>query len=197
MISCWSVQIILQLRIYALYDRSIKIRRILLFTFAAEVVTIIVIFILGATRGSAVADFAGNQSRCKVVNVVGWMWAFWVTLFGYECFLCTLAISKAYERAISSSSEETTPIFSCSGLHNILIRDSVIYYVGICMIYVVNLAFWIKAMPETFDLATSLAVVYPSLIGCRLMINIRRVYYKPLSQIPLTPSDVSLPPILQ
>lgn len=32
---------------------------------------------------SAVADFAGNQSRCKVVNVVGWMWAFWVTLFGY------------------------------------------------------------------------------------------------------------------
>lgn len=75
MISCWSVQsglhdkpsvnrnrltqygiVILQLRIYALYDRSIKIRRILLSTFAAEVVTIIVIFILGATRGSGVYE---------------------------------------------------------------------------------------------------------------------------------------------
>ncbi|KAE9398765.1 hypothetical protein BT96DRAFT_994585 [Gymnopus androsaceus JB14] len=196
MISCWSVQIILQLRLYALYERSIKIKRILFSTFAAEAAIVIVIFIIGATRGTAVADFSGNQSRCKVVDVPEWMWAFWATLVGYECILCTLVVFKAYERA-SIMHDEKNPITSWSGLQNILIRDSVIYYVGICMIYIANMSFWIKALPETFDLATSIAVVYPSLIGCRLMINIRRVYYKPLSQIPLTPSDVSLPLILQ
>jgi len=99
MISCWSVQIILQLRLYALYDRSIKIKRILFSTFAAEAAIVIVIFIIGATRGTAVADFSGNQSRCKVVDVPEWMWAFWATLVGYECILCTLVVFKAYERA--------------------------------------------------------------------------------------------------
>lgn len=43
-----------------------------------------------------------------------------------------------------------------------------------------------------FDLMTGFAVAFPSLMGSRLMLNVRRAYYKPLMRTVGSPSDIEL-----
>ncbi|KAF5350759.1 hypothetical protein D9758_010346 [Tetrapyrgos nigripes] len=202
MASCWAVEIILQLRVYAIYDQNPKIKRFLIATFLLQVVGVVIIFTIGALVESEtlmiemVQGHNSDNTRCKVVHVPNLMCFFWVTLACHECLLGALVISKGVQHAKQLSySGSFRKLRGGEGLHEILIRDSVVYYVGIILIYTINLILWIQEITDAFDLATSLAVVYPSLMGSHLMFNIRRVHQKSLmGSLVSSPSTMSLPP---
>ncbi|KAL0574798.1 hypothetical protein V5O48_007171 [Marasmius crinis-equi] len=197
MVVCWSVQIILQLRIFALYDRSPKVKTILVLSFCTQFVSIVVIFANAAHSGKVIRVSAGPLLKCQVMHVESNFWAFWVTLLSYECVLFALALIKGYEHLKLSNRKLTTWAGLQVGLSDILVRDSVIYYLGCCLIYVANLILWVESMPDSFDLATGLAVAYPSLIGNNLMLNLRRVFYDSQMSSVTSPSDISLPSLHQ
>ena len=75
--------------------------------------------------GTVVAEALGNLSNCRVLYVPHWLWMFWVVILSFECLLCYLAIFKACERVKSTGHMP----FSPRNLQNILLRDSVIYYI--------------------------------------------------------------------
>ncbi|KAG7086842.1 hypothetical protein E1B28_002763 [Marasmius oreades] len=197
MTCCWSVQIILQLRLFALYERSLHIKIILILSFCIQLGAIIAIFINGARSGQVKWTAVGPLSKCQVLNVASNFWAFWVTLLAYECLLCCLALNKGYERLRASNQQFVTWAGFQVGLQDVLIRDSVGYYMGCCVIYAINLSLWVDSLPNTFDLATGLGVAYPSLIGNRLMINLRRVFYDSQVTNTTSPSEISLPSLDQ
>ncbi|THU96217.1 hypothetical protein K435DRAFT_778670 [Dendrothele bispora CBS 962.96] len=202
MTSCWAVEIILQLRVYAIYDQSPRMKWFLVLTFVLQVSLIFLVLIItgadvGTEKGHLVVEVVKGQSsintRCMVVSVPPWIWAFGLTMAGYEGLLGVLVIYKGFRHA--KHTRYYLSHFKGEGLHEILIRDSIIYDFGIILIYAVNLFLWIEELNDAFDLATSLAIVYPSLIGSHLMFNIRRVHHKPsMNSLASSPSEISLPP---
>ncbi|KAJ7152723.1 hypothetical protein C8R43DRAFT_950723 [Mycena crocata] len=186
----WSTQelsVILQLRIYALYNGSPRIAALIVSAFLVEVVAVVGI----------VAEAVGNLVRCKITDVPPWLWVFWVAVTSFELLLCILAIYKGYERL---------PVLGHSPhrqvLQDILVRDSVLYYLGIQIVYIVNLIFWIKdtvkhksnPQESIFSVLMStqkaLTVALPSVLGSRLMINVRHT--PPSTNTLVSPSDISL-----
>ncbi|KAF9255772.1 hypothetical protein L218DRAFT_950530, partial [Marasmius fiardii PR-910] len=83
-----------KLRLFALYDRSLQIKIILIISFFAQLGAIIGIFIHGARSGKVQWVSVGILSQCQVLNVASNFWAFWVTLLCFEFFLCCLALNK-------------------------------------------------------------------------------------------------------
>lgn len=180
----WSTQAILQLRIYALYEGSPKIAALISTLFLMEVVSIISMFAFASVEGQVVAEAMHDMVRCKVTAVPSWIWLFWITMTSFELLLCILALYKGCQRVYLRRQFPDHRV-----LQDILIRDSVIFYVAIQGIYLFNLACWIRDTKDSLDVLTGLAVALPSVMGGRLMINVRRAM--PDTELPLSPSDIS------
>jgi len=160
---------------------------ILLSAFLLQIGALISILMFGNLHILVVAETLGYLSRCRAVVVPHLLWLFWVVFLTFEALLCFLAVLKAYERIKSQGKL----VFSSGGLQNIMLRDSVLYYILIMIIYTANLVLWIKQLPDSLDVMTGYAVAFPCVMGSRLMINVRRAHYKPMHTI-YSPSDISL-----
>jgi len=186
--SSWSVEVILQLRIYALYDRSRKIAVLLLSAFLLQMGCLIALLLFGSLDILVVSESVGYLSRCRAMSVPPLLWLLWVVFLVFECLLCFLAILKAYQRV---KTEGKIP-FSSGGLQDILLRDSVLYYILIMLVYTANIVLWVRQLPDSLDVMTGYAVAFPCVMGSRLMINVRSVHWNPLMHTIPSPSDISL-----
>ncbi|KAF7349444.1 hypothetical protein MSAN_01734400 [Mycena sanguinolenta] len=164
-----------KLRIYALYDSSPRIAAFVVGAFLLQVLAVIGLFGLGSADNTAFADCSvvaeavGNLVRCNVTSVPKWLWVFWVPVTSFEFLLCVLVIYKGYRRIGSND------------LQDILVRDSVMYYLAIQCVYLFNLISWVKDAKASLEVLTALAVALPAIFSGRMMINVRRA---------LAPTDV-------
>ncbi|KAJ7135705.1 hypothetical protein C8R44DRAFT_976540 [Mycena epipterygia] len=179
----WSTQVILLLRIYALYDGSPRIAALIISAFAVEVFTVIGMFGFASFHITVVAEAMDNLVRCKVTAIPSWLWLFWVSITSFELLLCVLAVYKGYQRVRLSAQFSSGP----QVLQDIMIRDSVLYYLMIQGVYIYNLMFWIKDTKDSLDVLTGLAVALPCVMGSRMMINVRHTLLAAN-----TPSEISL-----
>jgi len=180
----WAIQVILQLRIYALYDASPGIAALIIGAFSVEVLAVIGLFSVGSANNTVVAEAVGNMVRCSATAVPGWLWVFWLPVTSFELLLCVLAIYKGYQRVHSIGHQ---------ALQDILVRDSVIYYLAIQCVYVFNLICWVRDAKVSLEVLTALAIALPSVMSSRMMINIRRALLLPNTLA--SPSEISLPDI--
>ncbi|KAF7350277.1 hypothetical protein MVEN_01331700 [Mycena venus] len=91
---------ILQLRIYALYDASPRIAALIIGAFIVEILVVIGMFGIGSTSLEAVAEAVGNM----------------------VCQILLAFLSQTLMKGCAVS--------NCFLLHDILVRDSVIYYLA-------------------------------------------------------------------
>ncbi|KAF8799569.1 hypothetical protein BYT27DRAFT_7263885 [Phlegmacium glaucopus] len=133
-----SIGLILQLRIYALYDKSRKVAAFMIISFVAQIAIGCFILWPGAERGRVIAELVGNISRCKVVYTPKYAFLFWVTLIGFEFILFTLVGYKAFEYYFRPS-----PRFK-ERLRYALLQDSIYYTAIICVVYIYNLVNWMR-----------------------------------------------------
>ncbi|KAF8185859.1 hypothetical protein K438DRAFT_1765638 [Mycena galopus ATCC 62051] len=70
--------VILQLRIYALYDASPRIGALIIGAFAVEILAVIGMFGVGSNHIEAVAEAVGNIVRCKATVLPSWLWLLWI-----------------------------------------------------------------------------------------------------------------------
>ncbi|KAJ7487964.1 hypothetical protein FB451DRAFT_730147 [Mycena latifolia] len=123
----WATQVILQLRIYALYDGSPKIAALICSIFFMEVLSVVGMFSVASANTEVVAEAMGDMVRCKVTAVPSWLWLFWVAVTSFEFLLCILAAYKGYQRVRASGQFGGHQV-----LEDILIRDSVMFYIVPC-----------------------------------------------------------------
>ncbi|KAJ7041530.1 hypothetical protein C8F04DRAFT_1252860 [Mycena alexandri] len=168
----------LKLRIYALYDTSPRIRALLIGAFSLEVLTAIVVFGVGSADNKVVAETMANIVRCNVTAIPSWLWVFWLAVTRQGVIS---SIYKGY-RSVKSIGPQT--------LHHILVRDSVMFYLAIQVIYACNLAGWVKDPKTSLDLTTGVAIALPSVLSGRMLINVRHALYTPNALA--SPSDISL-----
>ncbi|KAJ7811001.1 hypothetical protein B0H14DRAFT_2459801 [Mycena olivaceomarginata] len=133
--SLWSVEIIMQLRVYALYGCSKRIAALNFLLFVGSIVGFIWILIYNHSRRAAVIAGAIHLGLpgCPTVHS-GIEWAQWVPATIYEGILFGFALFKTIEKAISSFRKEG----ALSSLYAILLRDNIVYFFGIAALLVFN-----------------------------------------------------------
>ncbi|KAF8908555.1 hypothetical protein CPB84DRAFT_163287 [Gymnopilus junonius] len=161
--------VILQLRVYALFNRTRKISILLWATSLTQVVFITVSGVISSKDATITSERNGNLQRCKLGNVTGLSVLFWVGLLILELVVFVLGLFKAVEYYQSPSRPGEQ-------LHFVLLRDSMMYTLMIAIIYGVNIHCWLVYLPNALDASSGLVIAIPSTMACRMMINVRKVH---------------------
>ncbi|KAJ7258416.1 hypothetical protein B0H12DRAFT_1182540 [Mycena haematopus] len=133
-VSLWSVEIIMQLRIYALYTCSKRIAAFNIIIFAGSIAGFMWILIYNhSRRASVIANVIHlGLPGCPSVHS-GIEWAQWVPATAYEGILFGFALYKTFERTLSSFRKDGTV-----SLYTVLLRDNILYFFSIAALLVFN-----------------------------------------------------------
>ncbi|KAJ7669122.1 hypothetical protein B0H17DRAFT_1335763 [Mycena rosella] len=133
-VSLWSVEIIMQLRVWALYDCSKRVAAINFVLFAGSIAGFMWILIFNhSRRASVIANVIHlGLPGCPSVHS-GIEWAQWVPATIYEGILFGFALLKTFQTTIVSLRRDST-----LSLYSILLRDNILYFFGIAALLVFN-----------------------------------------------------------
>ncbi|KAK7036343.1 UBA-e1-C domain-containing protein [Favolaschia claudopus] len=133
-ISLWSVEIIMQLRIYALFECSKPIAFLNLTLFAGSIAGFMWILIHNHSRRASVIASVIDLPLpgCPSVHS-GIEWAQWVPATIFEGILFLFALFKTFERTVSALRKEGKV-----RLYRILLRDNILYFFGVAALLVFN-----------------------------------------------------------
>ncbi|KZT20876.1 hypothetical protein NEOLEDRAFT_1172285 [Neolentinus lepideus HHB14362 ss-1] len=179
-------EIILLLRLYALYQLNRRVLFCMLSAFIVSVGASATIMGLVLVRVSTHSQLLPGIAFCLMLDVPSWFYTFWIPTLAFESLLCGLALIRAfgYFRA--------RPTMFQSGRYiiTILIRDSVIYYLIVFATYFANLVIFLTGSPGVLECGMGFAMAMSCVMGSRLCLNIRDVHYEledsTVSQVNLT-----------
>ncbi|KDR71717.1 hypothetical protein GALMADRAFT_253439 [Galerina marginata CBS 339.88] len=169
LIGCILADIILQMRIYALYSKNKPITGLIGGSFILCVAASIGVMTY-STRGlvATAVDILDGTKFCLTPLVPPHYYLVWLPMLAFESLLCVLAVTRAY-RSYSSSGAR----FTGQGLFDILIRDSLLYFLAIGATYLTCFLVWrleqniLVEAPNGFSLAISCT------LGNRMILNLR------------------------
>ncbi|KAK0457034.1 uncharacterized protein EV420DRAFT_1551061 [Desarmillaria tabescens] len=133
-ISLWSVEIVMQLRVYALFKCSKKVAVVNVFLFAGSIAGFLWISAHNAARRKALIADAIRLPLpgCPDVHS-GIEWAQWIPATAYEGVLFSFAIYKTLESMMDKMRRGHS-----DSLHSILLRDNILYFLGVSCLLVFN-----------------------------------------------------------
>jgi len=171
-----TVQVIIQIRIAALFGKDKRVVIPMVIGFCIQGLAMISIVIWQLTQRSATAYPAPGIRICVLDMVPPLMWTYWLINLVYEGCLVSLAIWKAYQSWKFGTVDVRRSKKSAS-LFEILIRDSIYYFVLIFLTYILNLVSWYIGRKSLYQIAIALAIGIRCAMGSRLLLNIRAAYY--------------------
>ncbi|KAI0803218.1 hypothetical protein BC629DRAFT_1492695 [Irpex lacteus] len=158
------VQAILQLRIYALYDRSRKVLCMLLVLCALEATGMSLL--VGLTMKHLFhTNIPDTSVGCAYQSLPKISFLFFIPSLLYEPILCGMAAYKAL------SSTVRVPLI------NRIARDSLMYFIAIFVELLVSTLVWAKAS-GWMNLINPWSAALPSLLGSRLILSMREAVEK-------------------
>ncbi|KAK0237221.1 hypothetical protein EDD85DRAFT_908007 [Armillaria nabsnona] len=135
-ISLWSVEIVMQLRVYALFKCSKRVAVINGFLFASSIAAFLWILIHNVERqGAVIADAVQLPlAGCPSIHP-GIEWAQWIPATAYEIILFSFAIVKTFGFMLNNMTRGHRQL---ERLRSILLRDNILYFLAISCILVLN-----------------------------------------------------------
>ncbi|KAF8993604.1 hypothetical protein BDQ17DRAFT_128569 [Cyathus striatus] len=92
-------------------------------------------------------------------------------MLAFETLLCTLALIRGFQTFKAKG-----PLFSSGRLLvGILIRDSVLYFLVICVTYLSCLLVWISSPISLLEVPIGFSVAMSCVLGNRIVLNVREV----------------------
>ncbi|KAJ3557048.1 hypothetical protein NM688_g1684 [Phlebia brevispora] len=161
-----AVGLILILRIYAIYDCNRKLLYTLIVLFALTV-TAETVFISFVIVRMHTAHMAGWMVGCIPVHSLIHTWAYWIPMVFFHGLLFLLILVKI-GYILSQDGKTSNP-----GLMKVLLRDSVVSFGGALAFIVLNLVIWSVGRKTLWGVFPESVVVVDSIIGCRMLLNIR------------------------
>ncbi|KAK2465108.1 hypothetical protein APHAL10511_002916 [Amanita phalloides] len=190
-LSLWAVEIMLQLRLFALYNCS---RRLLFFVgsiFTLYVLSFVVLCVRTSYQqhGKSEPFFIAGHTYC--IPMYPWKdkFTFWLIIASFDALIIGLTLHRGYWQC---HLRDTVP--ALTDLCPTLLRDSLLYMFFTGFAYIANVI--LCFVDNRYDLdttgtASEFGFVMPIIMGSRMTINIRKVFTKH-RQGPLTPSQISL-----
>jgi len=168
-ISLWAIEIIMQLRVYALYDCSRKVALFNFVLFLGSMAGFFYVLVVNAIgRRAQIADAIHLPlPGCPVINT-GIEWAQWVPATAYEGVLFGWAFYKT-----ASSTTERLRKGNKPSLYSLVLRDNLIYFfVVACVLVFCNLMVVGATHIPWFSYGPFHAAV--GILTTRLLLNLRK-----------------------
>jgi len=170
----WTLQIIMQIRLWTLYDCSRKILVFMGLAFLSEVIAMTTIFGVMA-QGTIVVSSMGACMFLKVPNLGV---AFWIPSLIYEGFLLGLAVIAAYAQLERIGSWDIRT-WDMRRLANVVLRDNILYFLTTITLYLATVIMLLKLSPILDNIPDAFTVSLTCILGSRLMLNLREAFYRP------------------
>ncbi|TFK22997.1 hypothetical protein FA15DRAFT_670925 [Coprinopsis marcescibilis] len=171
LIACVLAEVILQMRLYAMYSLNKAVLALMIVSFVASTATsgwIMHTVLAGITTKTVSLP---NGSFCVPVGVPDNFYTFWIPMLVFECLLCTLALVRGFQAFRADGS-----LFRAGrDLVRILIRDSVLYFLVICSTYLSCLLVWIIAPVSLLEVPIGFSVAMSCVLANRIILNVRVV----------------------
>ncbi|KAJ7624812.1 hypothetical protein FB45DRAFT_924267 [Roridomyces roridus] len=172
LIACMIAEVILQMRLYALYFLDRRVLALMVTMFIASSATSAAIMGTALSRISAVSSpLPGIITFCAPSGIPPWFYAFWIPILAFESLMCALALYRGFQTFRASE-----PAFQ-SGRHlvAILIRDSVLYFLVMFATYFTNMLIWVSAPMNLIEIPVAFSVALSCCLGNRMIFNVREV----------------------
>ncbi|TBU23586.1 hypothetical protein BD311DRAFT_791565 [Dichomitus squalens] len=184
-------EMILQLRLYALYFRNKRILAAI--TFVSLGAAISSAYVMGQALSliTAVAfKFPLSGSTvCVPFGLPSNFYAFWIPMLISESFLCGLALYRGFD----SFRPGNNVVQSGRRVLEILVRDSVSYFVIIFATYLTNAIVFLTRPDAEVEIPIGFAVALSTVMSSRLCLNVRG-YIRDAAEEPVVLSGASIGP---
>jgi len=166
-----SVEVILQLRLYAMYHRSTKL---IIFTGTLCLVEAATVLALIGKSLVAMDVTATGKVSCCTLPDAPFFGGFWGPILGFETLLFGLALYKGYQNSARQAELQVTP-GAGSRLIDALVKDSVVYFLVIFAVFLVN--FIVPFVdPLRVEYVVEFAMAFSSIMGNRILLSIRSAF---------------------
>jgi len=170
-------EVILQLRIYAMYGRSKKIMILLVTSFFLSCVGSIIILTEELLGDQVVSTPLPGLPflQCLTEALPSFWWTFWLPTLAFELLLFGLALYKGFESIRAQSSMGGWSLGK--NTLDILVQDSIFYFLVVFSTYLANFLFWTIGGVKLISVILGFTVAMPSVMAQRLLLNIRHNYH--------------------
>lgn len=174
----WSMQAIMQYRIFTMYKQSKRVIFLAAVAFATEILSMVVIDLLYLHRINVNTEPHPGIHVCVSHNT-NWFYISWIPIFGYESIILLLGLRAGMQFFKESRSLPSSNRFP---LHFILLRDSILYPVIALIVGASNVLGWFRPLSYSTPVAAGLSQFFSRMLGCRLILNLREAYYLPFEE---------------
>ncbi|KAG1751502.1 uncharacterized protein EDB91DRAFT_610192 [Suillus paluster] len=166
----WAVQLILQLRLYALYSRSQKILIAMAIGFTTEIMVMSVFFAIGTAKDTITNEPLPGIRVCAVTRAAPVVAYVWLPDIVFEAFLFLLAARIGFKRGRFGFN-----IFRMErkSLINALLYGNVHYFFCILVANAVNAGIWQGLGPSWFEVPEGFAAAIEVTLGCRMVLDLK------------------------
>lgn len=184
----WLTQCIMQLRIYAMYQRTRRILVILVFAFFSEVLAVVVIIwkTIGPASKLVVTNepFPGKH-LCSFSGISTDFVYLFIPVFCFEILLFFLAIRVSLNNTRERKATPGTSSLRVNSFMSILVRDSILYFfINLAMCAIV-MALWRNLAALHANLSIPFIMFLEIMIGTRMVINFKEHCSRRLSSEPI------------
>jgi hypothetical protein len=171
------MQAIMVIRINVMYRDSSVIKLVQYLFFAVEVVTMIIM--------TAFLPAQSAHLTCATSTSPDWYKWQWGPIISFEVLMLSLSIWAGYQHyrdySLTTNVKAARPVFTDQGktLAYIMMRDSILFPLIAMMLVVFNFAGWNTLRFAAAQANTAVMVLAPRILGSRLILNLREVYYRP------------------
>ncbi|KAH7906226.1 hypothetical protein BJ138DRAFT_1163124 [Hygrophoropsis aurantiaca] len=103
--------------------------------------------------------------------------AYWIPILAFEITLLTLMLVKGRQ---NFRRQNVTAVSGMTGksLANLIVWDSIMYFVVITAAYMANAAVWYWKPATLVEAATPWGIILPPLMASKLLLNLRDAFYR-------------------
>ncbi|KDR67292.1 hypothetical protein GALMADRAFT_1127483 [Galerina marginata CBS 339.88] len=163
---------ILQLRLYALYSGKKKILCLMLTVYVVcSAASAWIMENRLATISKTLSTQIPNGRFCTTNYLPPRLYTFWIPILACETLLFVLAVARGFQ---SLTNDDHGPLpHRGQQLFDLLIRDSVIYFLVIGLVYLGCLIFWIMNPSILWEAPIGFSVAFSCTLSSRMILNIR------------------------
>ncbi|CAL1715324.1 unnamed protein product [Somion occarium] len=166
------VDMILCVRLYAIYNKSKRVLFFLLTLLFACTISSIAVIAVVALRTRGTTTPAPGLSQCTIETPYKVLWLFWIPILVYESTGFSMVLYKAYQylkerRLLRGTSFHTDSLIA------VLYRDSLLYFAGIFALYVTTCVIFSNPDPSISGIMDGPTLVLDAIMGSRVLFNLR------------------------
>ncbi|KDQ58852.1 hypothetical protein JAAARDRAFT_33603 [Jaapia argillacea MUCL 33604] len=171
-IPVWVVQVIMQFRVYALYNRA---KWVLVLTFTCFIIELatVVAFLVSCQNIQMTLIQLGIWSNCVVTQMPADAVGPWLSAMAFEGILFFLVLYKTVVNLLRLNYPWTR-----NGVTEVLLRDNIFYFFVVFSLYCLTVIAWYTFPLIWIEIFSNLNVAAICILGSRLILNIREASYR-------------------